>query len=143
MLVWKKFATQRTGDPMTKLSTAVRSGKLAGNLLAQECPSRDILKHVTGRWAVLTLIALQERTIRFAALRRLIGGVSDRMLTQTLQTLEADGFVHRKAFDVVPPHVEYSLTPRGEEVATHVRVLADWIEVHTAEIMATRAGRAA
>ena len=102
---------------MPKLSDAVRSGKLVGNLQAQECPSRDILKHVTGRWAVLTLIALQGRTIRFAALRRTIGGVSDRMLTQTLQTLEADGFVHRQAFPVVPPHVEYSLTPMGEEVA--------------------------
>jgi DNA-binding HxlR family transcriptional regulator len=109
-----------------------------GNLQAQECPSRDILKHVTGRWAVLTLIALQGRTIRFAALRRTIGGVSDRMLTQTLQTLEADGFVHRQAFNVVPPHVEYSLTPMGEEVAHHVRVLADWIEDNTSTILSTR-----
>jgi DNA-binding HxlR family transcriptional regulator len=123
---------------MPKLSDAVRSGKLAGNLQAQECPSRDILKHVTGRWAVLTLIALQGRTIRFAALRRTIGGVSDRMLTQTLQTLEADGFVHRQAFKVVPPHVEYNLTPMGEEVAQHVRVLADWIEDNTSNILSTR-----
>ena len=123
---------------MPKLSDAVRSGKLVGNLQAQECPSRDILKHVTGRWAVLTLIALQGRTIRFAALRRTIGGVSDRMLTQTLQTLEADGFVHRQAFPVVPPHVEYSLTPMGDEVAHHVRALADWIEDNTHAIVTTR-----
>jgi DNA-binding HxlR family transcriptional regulator len=86
----------------------------------------------------LTLIALQGQTIRFAALRRTIGGVSDRMLTQTLQTLEADGFVHRQAFPVVPPHVEYSLTPMGEEVAQHVRVLADWIEDNTSTILSTR-----
>ncbi len=119
---------------MPKLSEVVRSGKLVGNLMAKECPSRTILKHVTGRWAVLTLIALQDRTIRFSALRRLIGGVSDRMLTQTLQTLEADGFVHRKVYDVVPPHVEYSLTPMGDEVAQHVRVLADWIEDNTQKI---------
>ena len=128
---------------MTKLSDAVRSGKLEGQIFAQDCPSRDILKHVTSRWAVLALIALQDRTIRFAALRRTIGGVSDRMLTQTLQTLEADGFVNRKAYDVVPPHVEYSLTPRGEEVATHVRVLAYWVEEHVSDIMATRAENAA
>lgn len=128
---------------MKKLSTAVRNGELEGQLFVQDCPSREVLKHVTSRWAVLTLIALQERTIRFAALRRTIGGVSDRMLTQTLQTLEADGFVNRKAFDVVPPHVEYSLTPRGEEVATHVRVLADWIEAHTGDIMNTRAEKLA
>jgi len=123
---------------MPKLSDALRSGKLAGNLLAQDCPSRTILKHVTSRWGVLTLIALQGRTIRFAALRRLIGGVSDRMLTQTLQQLEADGFVLRQAYDVVPPHVEYSLTPLGEEVAVHVRVLADWIEDNTHAVMAER-----
>lgn len=123
---------------MPRLSDAIRSGKLAGNLQAQECPSRDILKHVTGRWTVLTLIALQDRTIRFAALKRTIGGVSDRMLTKTLQTLEADGFVHRQAFKVVPPHVEYRLTPLGEAVAQHVRVLADWIEDNTGEILAAR-----
>lgn len=128
---------------MPRLSDAVRSGKLVGNLQAQECPSRDILKHVTGRWAVLTLIALQGRTIRFAALKRTIGGVSDRMLTQTLQTLEADGFVHRQAFKVVPPHVEYSLTPLGEGVAQHVRVLADWIEDNTGAILSARQGIAA
>lgn len=128
---------------MPRLSDAVRSGKLVGNLQAQECPSRDILKHVTGRWAVLTLIALQGRTIRFAALKRMIGGVSDRMLTQTLQTLEADGFVHRHAFKIVPPHVEYCLTPLGEDVAQHVRVLADWIEDNTGEILSARQGIAA
>jgi DNA-binding HxlR family transcriptional regulator len=121
---------------MPRLSEAVRSGKLSGNLLARECPSRKILKHVTSSWAVLALIALQDRTIRFSALGRMIGGVSDRMLTQTLQTLEMDGFVHRKAFDVVPPHVEYSLTPKGQEIARHVRVLADWIEDNTHEIVA-------
>ena len=120
---------------MPKLSETVRSGGLTGNLLAQECPSRNILKHVTGRWAVLVLIALQGQTLRFSALRRLIGGVSDRMLTQTLQTLEADGFVLRKAYEVVPPHVEYSLTPMGEEIAEHVRVLADWIEDNTVRIL--------
>ena len=127
-----------SGGFMPKLSDVVRSGKLLGNLQAHECPSRGILKHVTSRWAVLTLIALQGRTIRFAALRRTIGGVSDRMLTQTLQTLDADGFVHRQAFKVVPPHVEYSLTPMGEEVAHHVRMLADWIEENTCNILSTR-----
>ncbi|KEP71608.1 transcriptional regulator [Thioclava dalianensis] len=123
---------------MPKLSDAVRSGALTGNVLAQDCPSRNILKHVTSRWAVLTLIALQGRTIRFAALRRMIGGVSDRMLTQTLQTLEADGFVHRRAFDVVPPHVEYCLTPLGQDVAQHVRGLADWIEDNLHQILVAR-----
>jgi len=65
------------------------------------------------------------------------------MWTQTLQTREAGGFVNRKAVDGVPPHVEYSLTPRGEEVATLVRVLADWIEEHVGDVMLSREESAA
>ncbi len=123
---------------MTSLSDAVQSGQLEGNLLAHECPSRDILKHLTGRWAVLILIALENRTLRFSELRRSVGGVSDRMLTQTLQTLEADGFVRREARNVVPPHVEYSLTKMGAEATVHVRVLADWIEANTTRVLANQ-----
>lgn len=113
------------------------SAKLGrGDLLAANCPSRAVLMHLTSRWGVLVLIALQHGTMRFSALRRRVGGVSERMLAQTLQALEHDGIVHREAFDVVPPHVEYSLTPLGVEAAEHVRVLADWIEVHLPEISA-------
>lgn len=100
-----------------------------GDLMAPQCPSRDVLKHVTSRWGVLALMALEDNTLRFSALRQQIGGVSERMLAQTLQALAADGFVNRVSFDVVPPHVEYSLTPLGREVAEKVRGLADWIEV--------------
>ncbi len=99
-----------------------------GDLLAAQCPSRAVLKHMTSRWGVLILIALETSTYRFSALRRRVGGVSERMLAQTLQALEDDGMVHRHAFDVVPPHVEYSLTPLGREAAEKVRILADWIE---------------
>jgi DNA-binding HxlR family transcriptional regulator len=99
-----------------------------GNLMAAACPSREVLKHVTSRWGVLVLIALETDTLRFSALRRAVGGVSERMLAQTLQWLEGDGLVERIAYDVVPPHVEYSLTPLGREAAEKVRVLADWIE---------------
>jgi DNA-binding HxlR family transcriptional regulator len=100
-----------------------------GDLLATNCPSREVLKHLTSRWGVLVLIVLEKRMHRFSALRRAIGGVSERMLAQTLQSLESDGMVARVAFPVVPPHVEYSLTPLGREAAEKVRVLADWIEV--------------
>ena len=100
-----------------------------GDLMATQCPSRDVLKHVTSRWGVLALMALEDNTLRFSALRQQIGGVSERMLAQTLQALAADGFVNRVSFDVVPPHVEYSLSPLGREVAEKVRGLADWIEV--------------
>ena len=99
-----------------------------GDLMAEACPSREVLKHMTSRWGVLVLLALQGGTHRFGELRRAIGGVSERMLSQTLQWLEGDGLVDRVAYEVVPPHVEYSLTPLGREAAERVRSLADWIE---------------
>ncbi|HEU6438719.1 MAG TPA: helix-turn-helix domain-containing protein [Nitratidesulfovibrio sp.] len=107
---------------------------LRGNLFAEKCPSRQILTHVTSRWGVLILVALLEGTHRFSELRRRIGGVSERMLSQTLQWLEADGFVLRTAYPVVPPHVEYSLTPLGREVSEQVRQLTDWIEENLGRI---------
>lgn len=109
-----------------------------GNLFAEQCPSRDVLKHVTSRWGVLILVALQSGTHRFSDLRRKMGGVSEKMLAQTLQWLEADGFVNRISYPVVPPHVEYSLTPLGEEVAVKVAALADWIEENLPRVMASR-----
>lgn len=108
---------------------------MRGNLFTAACPSREVLKHVTSRWGVLLLVALMAGTHRFSDLRRKIGGVSEKMLAQTLQWLEADGFVLRVQYPVVPPHVEYSLTPLGQEVALRVRDLADWIEVKLPEIL--------
>lgn len=106
------------------------SQKLArGDLMAVACPSRDVLRRLTSRWGVLVLIALQPGTQRFSDLRRKIGGVSERMLAQTLQWLEADGMVERKAYRIVPPHVEYTLTPLGQEAAAKVQDLADWVEI--------------
>lgn len=100
-----------------------------GNLMADGCPSREVLKHVTSRWGVLVLIALMSGTQRFGDLRRKVTGVSERMLAQTLRWLEHDGLVAREAYKVVPPHVEYTLTPLGLEAAAKVRDLADWIEL--------------
>ncbi|PNG18361.1 winged helix-turn-helix transcriptional regulator [Streptomyces cahuitamycinicus] len=95
------------------------------------CPYRLILEHVTSRWGVLVLIELLDRPYRFSELRRAIGayggrGVSEKMLTQTLQTLERDGLVHRDAKPVIPPRVDYSLTGLGREAAEQVRALSQW-----------------
>lgn len=109
-----------------------------GNLFAEQCPSRDVLKHVTSRWGVLILVALRDGTHRFSDLRRKMGGVSEKMLAQTLQWLEQDGFVNRVSYPVVPPHVEYSLTPLGEQVSEKVAALADWIEMNLPLVMASR-----
>ncbi len=105
---------------------------------APMCPSRLVLEHVTSRWGVLALAALWERTHRFSELRRRVGGVSEKMLAQTLQTLERDGFVHREAYPVIPPRVEYSLTPLGEEAAQQVWALARWSERRVTEVQAAR-----
>jgi DNA-binding HxlR family transcriptional regulator len=99
-----------------------------GDVFAQGCPSRAILKHVTSSWGVLALIALKSGTLRFSELRRTVNGVSERMLAQTLQQLEKDKLVRRRSFPVVPPHVDYTLTPLGQEAAQHVEALANWIE---------------
>lgn len=90
------------------------------------CPHRLVLEHVTSRWGVLVLMALLERPYRFSELRRAIGRVSEKMLTQTLQTLERDGLVHRDAKPVIPPRVDYSLTDLGREAAAQVKALAVW-----------------
>ncbi|MEU7122172.1 winged helix-turn-helix transcriptional regulator [Streptomyces zaomyceticus] len=102
------------------------------------CPSRLVLEHITSRWGVLVLAALLERSYRFSELRRRIGGVSEKMLAQTLQTLERDGFVHRDAQPVIPPRVDYSLTGIGEEAARQVWELARWSERQVAVVEGAR-----
>lgn len=106
-----------------------------GDLFDTRCPSRAILKHITSTWGMLALIALRQGTLRFSELRRRVNGVSERMLSQTLQQLEGDGLVLRVSYPVVPPHVEYSLTPLGEEAAVLVEGLADWIEGNLATLL--------
>ena len=99
-----------------------------GDVFSTECPSREVLKHMTSTWGVLILIALRPGTLRFSELRRKVNGVSERMLAQTLQQLEGDGLLTRRSFPVVPPHVEYSLTDLGQEAAAQVETLVDWIQ---------------
>lgn len=96
---------------------------------------------MTSRWGVLVLVILLGGMHRFSELRRKIGGVSEKMLSQTLQELEADGLVNRKSLPVVPPHVEYRLTPLGREAAEHLEVMVNWIEEKIPQIMAVRRGR--
>lgn len=97
-------------------------------LPSTECPCREMLKDVTSPWGVLLLIVLMGEVRRFSELRRMVGGVSEKMLSQTLKRLEAHGLVHRKSYGTVPPHVEYSLTPRGRILGERVEALADCID---------------
>jgi DNA-binding HxlR family transcriptional regulator len=106
---------------------------------AASCPSRSVLEHVTSRWGVLVLaMLLDEDSLRFSQLRRAIGGISEKMLAQTLHTLERDGFVDRVARPVIPPHVDYSLTPLGQEAARQVWGLARWVESSLPDVLATQ-----
>ena len=102
------------------------------------CPYRLVLEHVTSRWGVLVLIELMDRPYRFGELRRAIGRVSEKMLIQTLQTLERDGLVHRDAKPVIPPRVDYSLTDLGREAADQVRALALWTEQRMPDVERAR-----
>ncbi|MFI6688889.1 winged helix-turn-helix transcriptional regulator [Streptomyces sp. NPDC050485] len=98
------------------------------DVFAKSCPSRSTLEDVTGRWGSLTLGALYEGSFRFNELRRRIDGVSEKMLSQTLHSLERDGLVHREAQPTNPPRVDYELTPLGREVAERLLALIHFVE---------------
>src|SRR5690242_450477 len=108
------------------------------NAFARECPSRGTLEHVTGRWGSLTLGALHEGSLRFNELRRRVDGVSEKMLSQTLQALERDGLVHREAQPTNPPRVDYELTPLGREVATRLLDLIHCVEGRMDDVLQAR-----
>lgn len=106
-----------------------------GDIFASQCPSRPVLQHLTSRWGVIVMAALMcQPSYRFSELRRLIGGISEKMLAQTLQNLERDGFVDRTMHPVLPPHVDYRLTELGWESASLVTQLADFVENHIEEV---------
>jgi DNA-binding HxlR family transcriptional regulator len=105
------------------------------NVLSALCSSRLVLNHITSRWAVLVFVVLRHDTLRFSQIRRKIDGVSERMLSQTLKTLENDGFVVRLSYDVVPPHVEYHLTPMGGDMADRLLDMVRFIEGNLTDIM--------
>ncbi|MBW4718556.1 winged helix-turn-helix transcriptional regulator [Saccharothrix obliqua] len=109
------------------------------DVFAKDCPSRSVLEHLTGRWGVLTLAGLRKGPARFNALRRRIDGVSEKMLAQTLQALERDGFVRREVLAAMPPSVNYSLTDLGETTADHLLALIGHVEAHMPAVLEARA----
>jgi DNA-binding HxlR family transcriptional regulator len=124
--------------PWPKSTKTIRIRK--GNLYATDCPTRKILDNVASRWGALVLtLLLKEPSYRFSELAYLIGGVSEKMLSQTLRSLEADGFVLRTVHATKPPKVEYSLTPLGCEIAERMEALTSYIEANVSKVMAHRA----
>lgn len=112
---------------------------LPPNTYAADCPTRQILDRIADKWAVLILQLLADEPQRFNALRRKIQGLSQKVLSQTLKTLERDGFVTRTAFPTVPVTVEYALTPLGASLAETLTPLSRWAEAHIKDVEAARA----
>jgi DNA-binding HxlR family transcriptional regulator len=122
--------------PWPKSTKAIRIQR--GDLFAADCPTRIILDYVTSRWGSLVLVLLLESNYRFSELAYRIGGVSEKMLAQTLRALEEDGFVLRTVHATKPPKVEYSLTPFGIEVAERTLSLTSFLEDNVARVMVHR-----
>ncbi|MEU5090836.1 helix-turn-helix domain-containing protein [Streptomyces sp. NPDC021356] len=123
---------------MTATQERTEEQDLPYNVFARLCPSRGTLEHVTGRWGALALGALHQGSLRFNELRRRVDGVSEKMLSQTLQALERDGLVHREAQPTNPPRVDYELTPLGREVAGRLLDLIHCVEDRMDEVLAAR-----
>lgn len=111
------------------------SGSFPGGVFPAGCPSRKLLDHITSKWGVLILIALSEGEQRWSELRRRADGISEKMLAQTLRTLERDGLVMRKAHTVIPPRVDYSLTASGHELSALLIPLAIWASRNADDII--------
>lgn len=139
---------------MHSVGAVVKEGKITGmseqhldddqtleaDVFARDCASRSVLQNVASRWGVLALVALREGPFRFSALRRRVDGVSERMLSQTLQALERDGMVHREVLEAIPPRVEYTLTELGAQVADRLHALIEVLETNIDTVQAARSG---
>lgn len=107
--------------------------------LFPDCPIRNVLSRVGDKWSLLVLYSLQHREpVRFKELQRQIPEISQKSLTQTLRTLEVDGFVTREVFPEVPPRVVYSLTPRALSFLPLVENIIKWAMENMAEIIKDR-----
>src|SRR5437763_8097267 len=111
----------------------------APSVLEPQCPSRLVLDRIADKWTALVIQILARGTMRYAQLQRAIGGISQKMLTQTLRSLERDGLVQRTVHPVIPPKVEYSLTRLGRTLIEPLHALCRWSEKHLAELQANRA----
>jgi DNA-binding HxlR family transcriptional regulator len=108
------------------------------NVLDQNCGSRQALDRIADKWTCLIVYALLDGPRRHGELRRTIEGISQKMLTQTLRSLEADGLVGRTVIDVIPPHVEYRLTPLGLTLSEPLVAICRWAMDHLPEMQAAR-----
>lgn len=119
---------QKVSVKINVICEKYRYTMMKGQVFAANCPSRKILINLTSRWSVLILVALRNKRLRFSELRKTIDGVSEKMLAQTLKTLEQDNFIRRKDYAEIPPRVDYELTAFGQEVSERFFNLITWLE---------------
>jgi DNA-binding HxlR family transcriptional regulator len=108
------------------------------DVMAEACPTRQVIGRIGDKWTILVLYALGEGTLRFSRLRSEVEGISQKMLTQTLRALERDGIVHRQVYATIPPKVEYSLTPLGQSLGGVIATVRHWSYAHMDEIDGAR-----
>ena len=125
--------------PVTSIRTRLENYRAqAPERSLADCPVRDVIQIISGRWSSLLMMALAERAYRFGDLRRLVPDISQRMLTQTLSDLQRDGYVHRQVFPTKPPMVEYSLTDLGRSMYGALEQLLHWAEINHARVREAR-----
>jgi DNA-binding HxlR family transcriptional regulator len=105
------------------------------NVYSEKCLSRNVLESISDKWSILVIDLLSKKTYRFGELKRAIGGISPKMLAQTLLKLERYGFVKRLPFPILPMKVEYSLTKLGNELSNILNLLTTWTEENMNEII--------
>ena len=126
--------------PTATAVTHRRHAREAYNAFLAECPSRQLLDRLSEKWVGLTIQALADGQRRYSEIARTVAGVSPKMLTQTLRSLERDGIVERRVTAAVPVRVDYRLTPLGESLLPVMRAVKDWAERHMDDVHAARAG---
>ncbi|MGR2752016.1 winged helix-turn-helix transcriptional regulator [Agromyces arachidis] len=135
--------TTVTPMPATEVITHGPCDVTSRGILDPSCPSRVIFGRIGERWSMFVILALAAGTLRFSEVRARVGGVTRKVLTETLRSLEADGFVARKAWEGSPPRVEYSLTPLGRSLLAPIEAMRVWAEAHVPEVLASRERRLA
>ncbi|KIQ07961.1 HxlR family transcriptional regulator [Rhodococcus sp. Leaf7] len=108
------------------------------NVLLEDCPSRTSLARIANKWTAMIVIALGDDRVRFGELRTQVGGISAKVLADTLRDLERDGIVARHAYDQMPPKVEYELTDLGRTLHDPLQALRTWAEAHYAQVSRAR-----
>jgi DNA-binding HxlR family transcriptional regulator len=113
---------------------AKRPDEDQGDLFDPDCPTRIVLDRIGDKWTALVVLLLSDGPMRFTELRRQMGPVAPKVLTQTLRRMERDGLLSRAVFATVPPRVDYALTELGHSLVRPISVVSDWAEMHVNQI---------